>query len=87
MALTDYAIYRLSDGYIENVIWFDDKTSQWTPPDGCGMVDIPGDGSLAGEWSMCGIGWSYINGQFVEPPGPVVPPAPDQPQVDGAQTL
>lgn len=67
MALTDWAIYRLGDGYIDNVIWFDADTAQYTPPEGHGMIDIPGDGTLAGQWSMCGIGWSYINGQFVEP--------------------
>jgi hypothetical protein len=70
MALTDWAIYRLSDGYIDNVIWFDADTAQYTPPADHGMVDIPGDGSYAGQWSMCGIGWSYINGQFIEPPNP-----------------
>lgn len=68
MALTDWAIYRLSDGYIENVIWFDADIAQYTPPEGCAMIDIPGDGSYPGQWSMCGIGWSYINGQFIEPP-------------------
>lgn len=68
MALTDWAIYRLSDGYIENVIWFDADTAEYTPLEGCGMVEIPGDGAYSGQWSMCGIGWSYINGQFVEPP-------------------
>ena len=61
MALTDWAVYRLSDGYIDNVIWFDADTAKYTPPEGHGMVDIPGDGTLAGEWSMCGIGWSYID--------------------------
>lgn len=70
MALTDWAIYRLSNGYIDNVIWFDSDTAQYTPPDGYGMVDIPGDGAYPGQWSMCGIGWSYINGQFIEPPNP-----------------
>lgn len=70
MALTDWAVYRLDDGFIDNVIWFDADTAQWTPPEGHGMVDIPGNGSYAGKWSMCGIGWSYINGQFVEPPNP-----------------
>lgn len=73
MALTDWAVYRLSDGYIENVIWFDADKDQYTPVEGYGMVDIPGDGALAGEWSMCGIGWSYISGQFVEPPKPPKP--------------
>lgn len=88
MALTDWAIYRLSDGYIDNVIWFDADTAQYTPPEGYGMVDIPGNGSLAGEWSMCGIGWSYIDGQFVEPPKPPEPePSTDQPSTTGSQTL
>lgn len=73
MALTDWAVYRLSDGYIENVIWFDADKDQYTPAEGYGMVDIPGDGVLAGEWSMCGIGWSYIDGQFIEPPKPPDP--------------
>lgn len=84
MALTDWAIYRLSDGFIDNVIWFDADTAQYTPPEDHGMVEIPGDNGLAGQWSMCGIGWSYINGQFVEPPKP---PEPEQPVVEGAQTL
>ena len=70
MALTDWAIYRLSDGYIDNVIWYDPDTAQYTPPEDHGIVDIPGNGAYAGAWSMCGIGWSYINGQFVEPPNP-----------------
>ena len=87
MALTDWAIYRLSDGYIENVIWFDAETSKYTPQEGYGMVDIPGDGVLAGEWSMCGIGWSYINGRFVEPSGPIKTPSEDQPVANGVQTL
>lgn len=70
MALTDWAIYRLSDGYIENVILLDAETSKYTPNEGYGLVSIPNDGSLNGEWSMCGIGWSYINGVFVEPQKP-----------------
>lgn len=83
--LHDFALYRLADGYIENVVWCDDTvapTLSW--PDGYAIVEIPGDDGLAGEWSMCGIGWSYINGQFVEPPAP---PAPEQPITQGAQTL
>jgi len=70
MALTDWALYRFSDGYIDNVIWYDSDAAQYTPPENHGMVEIPGDGSYPGKWSACGIGWSYINGQFVEPPNP-----------------
>lgn len=70
MAMNDYAYYNTSTGLIENVIYCDDAiapTLTW--PDGYAIVDIP-DGGVAGQWSMCGIGWSYINGQFVEPPNP-----------------
>jgi hypothetical protein len=84
MTLNDYAYYNTSTGLIENVIWIEDDvapTLGW--PEGYAIVDIPTDG-VAGEWSMCGIGWSYINGQFVEPPKP---PEPIQPTVSGAQTL
>jgi len=76
MALNDYAYYNIESGLIENVILCDDAiapTLVW--PEGYAIVDIP-EGGISGEWSMCEIGWSYINGQFVEPPAP---PAPVQP--------
>ena len=74
MALNDYAYYNIETGLIENVVYLDDERIQDLvdfPPTGYAIVDIP-QGGLAGEWSMCGIGWSYINGQFVEPPQPTV---------------
>lgn len=83
MALYDYAYYSINTGLIENIIWCEDTvapTLVW--PNGYAIIDIPNN--LAGEWSMCGIGWSYINGQFVEPPKP---PEPIEPVVTGAQTL
>jgi hypothetical protein len=80
--LRDFALYRLADGYIENVIWYDPDTSQYTPDEGFGMVEIPGDNGLAGEWSMCSIGWSYINGQFIEPPNPHPPIVPVETPVE-----
>jgi len=67
MALNDFAYYNVTTGLIENVIWVENDvapTLVW--PDGYAIVDIP-DGGVAGEWSMCGIGWSYVNSQFVEP--------------------
>lgn len=69
MTPNNYAYYNSETGLIENVIYIDDAiapTLAW--PEGYAIVDIP-DG-LAGTWSMCGIGWSYIDGQFVEPPNP-----------------
>ena len=84
MALNDYAYYNTSSGLIENVVYIDSEIADTlTWPDGYAIVDIPNSG-IAGEWSMCGIGWGYINGQFVEPPKPLEhKPAP----VEGAQTL
>ena len=70
MALNDYAYYNKTTGLIENVIWLDTDiidTLVDFPPENYGIVDIP-TGGIAGTYSMCGIGWSYINGQFVEPP-------------------
>lgn len=86
MALNNYAYYNTQTGLIENVIWVEDEVvSTLTWPEGYAVVDIP-DG-LAGTWSACGIGWSYINGEFIEPPMPEPVAADNQPQVDGAQTL
>jgi hypothetical protein len=76
MALNDYAYYNKTTGLIENVIWLDTDTIDTLvdfPPENYAIVDIP-TGGIAGTWSMCGIGWSYINGQFVEPPEPEQPP-------------
>lgn len=71
MALNDYAYYNTQTGLIENTLLIDGAVAPTlTWPEGYAIVDIP-TGGLAGEWSMCGVGWSYINGQFVEPPQPV----------------
>lgn len=91
MALNDFAVYNIETGLIDNVVWLDDTQIGSLvdfPPVGYALVDLPTD--LRGEWSMCGIGWSYVNGQFVEPPKPEpvpVDPAAEQPAVSGAQTL
>jgi hypothetical protein len=67
MALNDFAYYNTQTGLIENVILVDnDIVSTLTLPEGYALVDIP-DGGISGKWSMCRAGWSYINGQFVEP--------------------
>lgn len=71
MALNDYAYYNTSTGLIENVLLIDDAVAPTlTWPDGYAIVVIPP--GTSGTWSMCGIGWSYIDGQFVEPPQPVI---------------
>jgi hypothetical protein len=73
MALNDYAYYNTSTGLIENVIYIEDEvalTLVW--PEGYAVVDLPTP-VLGGTWSTCGIGWSYVDGQFVEPPEPPQP--------------
>lgn len=86
MSLNNYAYYAVSTGLIENVLWIEDAvapTLEW--PEGYAIVDIPND--LSGEYSMCGIGWTYIGGEFIEPPMPEPVPLADQPVTTGAQTL
>jgi hypothetical protein len=86
MALNNYAYYKVDTGFIENVIWVEDAVvSTLTWPEGYAVVDIP-DG-LSGTWSACGIGWSYINGEFIEPPMPEPVAQPDQPTSQGSQNL
>ena len=75
MTVKNYAQYAIATGLIENVTCIDDEiepTIVW--PDGIAAVEIPE--SVQGQWSTCGSGWSYINGNFIEPalPTPVVIP-------------
>lgn len=68
-----YAFYKIDTGLIENIINFDDESIlEYMPPTGFNVVKIP-DGH-SGSWSACGIGWAYLNGEFVEPEQP--PPQP-----------
>ena len=70
MALNDFAYYNTQTGLIENIILIENDvapTLVWPP--NYAIVDIP-DGGIPGKWSMCSAGWSYINGEFVEPKNP-----------------
>ena len=70
MTVETYAYYDTNTGLIENTLAIDDAVAPTlTWPDGHAVVVIPL--GTSGTWSMCGVGWSYINGQFVEPPQPV----------------
>lgn len=72
MSLKNFAYYNTANGLIENIIWLDDEHLDSLvdyPPQGFAIQEIPE--GVGGEHSACGIGWSYINGQFVEPPNPV----------------
>jgi hypothetical protein len=54
----NYAIVK--NGLVINVIVLDDQTS-WEPPAGCELVELQ---------DSAGIGWGYVNGQFIPPPEP-----------------
>jgi hypothetical protein len=86
MTLRNYAYYSVDTGFIENVVLIDDAIIDSLPDfpaQGFAIIEIPEEG-ISGEWNMCGIGWSYVDGQFVEPPKPEVPA---QPVSTGTQTL
>jgi hypothetical protein len=55
---TGYAVVQ-DDVVINVVIW--DGGPEWTPPAGCIAVALGDSGA--------GIGWGYVNGQFI-PPAP-----------------
>lgn len=55
----DYAIVDSSSLVINVIVW--DGKPPWKPPADCVAVQIPAD-------SAAGIGWSYVDGEFVPPP-------------------
>jgi len=64
MAVSQWYVYRSSDGKIVNKIEYDNEVDQYQPPEGHKMVESV---TLKGKWSMCGIGWTYKDGNFIEP--------------------
>jgi hypothetical protein len=61
------ALVDTQTNLVDNVIVAPEPGSTWTPPEGHIVVDLVGE---------AGIGWKYIDGQFIPPP---VPPAPEPP--------
>jgi len=59
-----YAI--ISQSQVVNIVEWDGTTS-WQPPEGCQAVPL----------TEGGIGWTYIDGQFVPPPEPEPEPEPE----------
>ena len=57
----NYAVLN-SDGLVVNVAVFN-GIDAWTLPEGCTFVEIPED-------SGAGIGWNYVDGEFVSPEPP-----------------
>jgi hypothetical protein len=81
MSINKYAYYKKSNGYIENIISIDDthiNILEW--PEGYDIVAMPTE-TIVGTWSLMGIGWSYINGGFVEPEKPAFPEKPPAPPI------
>jgi hypothetical protein len=58
--MNTYAIIDATTTTVINiVVW--DGLPPWTPPSGCIAVVIP-------KGSNAGIGWTYVNGEFIAPP-------------------
>ena len=63
-----YAYVNKTSYLIENmVVW--DGISPLIPSNGFEFVEVPSD-PVRGEWSPLGVGWAYVNGEFIEPPDP-----------------
>jgi hypothetical protein len=77
-----YAWINKSTHLIENMIMWDG-----TSPLILDNYEVVEALDIHGEWSRFGIGWSYINGQFVEPENPNPPIQVTQPTTTGSQTL
>lgn len=56
-----YAVINSANTVINVVVW--DGLPPWAPPQNCIAVVIP-------KGSSAGIGWSYIDGEFIAPPEP-----------------
>lgn len=63
-----YAVINTETGIVENVVvWDGSVESGWSPPEGC----------IAIQSDVAGIGWTYVDGVFIAPPEPEVPPPTD----------
>lgn len=61
--MKNYAIIDATNIVINVIVW--DGLPPWTPPSGCIAVEIP-------EGNNAGIGWTYVDGEFIAPPEPEV---------------
>ena len=61
-----FAWINTETNLVENMIAYDGETPI-TLPSNVLLIEVPQEG-IAGSWSMLSAGWSYIDGQFVEPP-------------------
>jgi hypothetical protein len=57
--MNTYAIIDSTSTVINVIVW--DGLPPWTPPEGCIAVVVPAN-------SSAGIGWTYVDGEFIAPP-------------------
>lgn len=81
--MKNFAWINTDNNLVENVIHYDGETPIQLP-ENVQIIEMP-DGHM-GSWSPLGIGWSYINGEFVEPPEPE-PVVITKSTTTGSQTL
>ena len=67
--MKNFAWINKDNNLIENIIIYDGVTPI-TIPNNIMLLEITN--TVQGSWSMLGIGWYYIDGQFVEPPKPLI---------------
>jgi len=86
--MKNFAWINTETNLVENVIYYDGETPL-VLPENIILVEYSTEG-IQGTWSSLSPGWSYIDGQFVEPPQPERPKANtpnNQPVSTGSQTL
>jgi hypothetical protein len=59
--MKNYAIIDATNTVINTVVW--DGKPPWAPPQDCTAVAIA-------KGSNAGIGWTYVDGEFIAPPQP-----------------
>lgn len=74
-----FAWINTETNLVENMISYDGETPI-TLPSNVLLIEVPQEG-IAGSWSMLSAGWSYIDGQFVEPPNPNPEPSVSKNQI------
>jgi hypothetical protein len=57
--MNTYAIIDSATTVINVIVW--DGKPPWAPSEGCIAVVVPAD-------SSAGIGWTYVDGEFIAPP-------------------
>jgi len=80
--MKNFAWINTETNLVENIICYDGVTPIELP-EGIILIEYPTEG-IQGSWSMLEHGWSYIDGQFVEPENPNPPVQVTQPVTTGS---